>query len=219
MDKNFFWYQIMKWHSNNRRNFAWRKTQKPYFILVAEILLQQTNAEKVEPVYLKIIKEYPEVNELAEANLNKLKEIVKKLGLVYRAENLIKCAKLITDKYNGEVPDERSKLKELPGVGDYTSDAILCYAFNQEAIPIDTNFLRLYTRIDGLESNYSDKSRDKDLTAKIKSYYKFDNYNRIFEFKEYNYAILDFASEVCKARKPRCNVCCLKDRCYYYELH
>ncbi|MFW6025604.1 MAG: DNA glycosylase [Candidatus Woesearchaeota archaeon] len=219
MDKNYFWDQIMKWYSNNKRNFAWRKTQTPYFILTAEILLQQTNAEKVEPVYLEIIKEYPEVNELAEANLNKLKEIVKKLGLVYRAENLIKCAKLITDKYNGEVPDERSKLKELPGVGDYISDAILCYAFNQEAIPIDTNFLRLFTRIDGLESNYSDKSRDKDLIAKIKNYYKFDNYNSNFEFKEYNYAILDFASEVCSARKPRCNICCLKDKCCYYELH
>lgn len=200
MDKNYFWDQIMNWYSNNKRNFAWRKTENPYFILVAEILLQQTNAEKVEPVYLKVIKEYPELNDLAEANLNKLKEIVKTLGLVYRAENLIKCAKIITDKYNGEVPDEISKLKELPGVGDYIADAILCYAFNQEEIPIDTNFLRLFTRIDNFESKYADKSRDKDLIAKIKSYYKFDSYNRKLEFKEYNYAILDFASKECRAR-------------------
>jgi A/G-specific adenine glycosylase len=98
MDKIYFWNQIINWYSNHKRNFAWRKTQNPYFILVAEILLQQTNAEKVEPVYLKIIKEYPEFNELAKANLSKLEEIIKPLGLVYRAENLIKCAKIINNK-------------------------------------------------------------------------------------------------------------------------
>lgn len=219
MDKNYFWDQIINWYSNNKRNFAWRKTQNPYFILVAEILLQQTNAEKVEPVYLKIIKEYPEFNELAKANLSKLEEIIKPLGLVYRAENLIKCAKIIRNKYNGRFPDKKVKLMELPGVGDYISNAVLCYAFNEEVVPIDTNFLRVFTRIDGFDSKYSDKSRDKDLIAQIQDYYKFDSYNRKLEFKEYNFAVLDFADKVCRARNPRCNSCCLKAKCCYYEIN
>lgn len=219
MDKKFFWEEITNWYSNHKRNFAWRKTQNPYYILVAEILLQQTNAEKVESVYMEIIKEYPKANDLERANFSELKKIVNPLGLVFRAENLIKCTIIINEKYSGKFPDRRSELKELPGVGDYTADAILCYAFNQKVIPIDTNFLRVFTRIDGFDSKYADKSRDKDLIAQINDYYKFDSYNRKLEFKEYNFAILDFASKVCRARTPRCNSCCLKAKCCYYEIN
>jgi len=98
MNKNYFWKEIMNWYSYNKRNFAWRNTKNPYHILIAEILLQQTNAVKVEPAYLEIIKKFSEVSKLAKANLSKLEEIIKPLGLVYRAENLIKCAKIINNK-------------------------------------------------------------------------------------------------------------------------
>lgn len=217
MDRNYFWKKIMDWYNYNKRNFLWRDTDNPYYVLVAEILLQQTNAEKVEPAYLEIIKRYPVVNKLAKADLSKLEKIIKPLGLVYRAENLKKCAKIIEDKYSDNFPNKKDELKELPGVGDYISDAVLCYAFDKEVIPIDTNFLRLFKRLNNLKSSYSNKKNDEQLLARIRSFYEFGDYTKEYKFKEYNFAILDFSGKICKSRKPKCNKCCLKEKCSYFK--
>ncbi len=157
MDKHYFWESIMNWYNSNKRSFPWRNTDNPYYVLVAEILLQQTNVGKVEPAYLEIIKRYPVVSKLAKTDLPELEKIIRPLGLVYRAENLIKCAKIIKDNFNGDLPNNKSKLKELPGVGDYISDTILCYAFDGKVIPIDTNYARLFKRLNNLNSEHSKK--------------------------------------------------------------
>lgn len=212
MREEYFWKKIMSWYSKNKRNFSWRETQNPYYVFIAEVLLQQTNAEKVEPAYIKIVKKYPSIKGLAGAELKELKDIIRPLGLIYRAKNMIRCAQIIEEDYDGEVPENKEQLKGLPGIGDYITDAILCYSFDQDTIPIDTNFLRLFSRFDNLKSQYSNKKDDKDLISEIKKYYK-----TVRNYREHNFAVLDFSSKVCKSRNPNCRECCLKNKCLYFK--
>lgn len=208
--KNYFWKNILNWYYNNKREFSWRKTDNAFFILIAEILLQQTNVRKVEPIYNKIISRYKTPSELADADLNELKRIIKPLGLLYRAERVIKISGIITDEYNGKVPSSKSELKNLPGVGDYIADAVLCYGFQKNTIPIDTNVIRLFSRFFGLKSSYSRSRNDKELLEKIRSLYEFN------DFRDPNFAVLDYAAEVCSAKKPKCSECILKNKCNFY---
>jgi A/G-specific adenine glycosylase len=209
--KKYFWKNILNWYYNNKREFLWRKTDNSFFVLIAEILLQQTNVRKVEPVYNKIISSYKTPSELADSDLNELKRVIKPLGLLYRAERLIKISEIIKGKYNGEVPSSKPELKNLPGIGDYIADAVLCYGFNKNTVPIDTNVIRLFSRFFGLKSSYSRSRNDKELLEKIRSLYEFNN------FRDPNFAVLDFAAEVCSAKKPKCSECILKNKCNFYN--
>lgn len=207
----YFWRQLLKWYYKNKRSFSWRETNNEFFILIAEILLQQTNAEKVEPIYNQIIKKYSKPSILAEANLHDLENIIQPLGLSYRAKRLIRIAEIITKNYNDSVPKNKSELIKLPGVGEYISDAVLCYGLQKKTIPIDTNVLRLFTRFFGLISNFSRPRNDKILIKEIKKNYYYNN------IKDKNYAVLDFASKICISKKPKCRICILNNKCEYYK--
>jgi A/G-specific adenine glycosylase len=208
--KNYFWENILNWYYDNKREFPWRKTDNPFYILIAEILLQQTNVRKVEPVYNEIINSYKVPSELRNADLNDLKRTIKPLGLLYRAERLINISEIITNEYNGEIPSYKSALKSLPGIGDYIADAVLCYGFRKNTIPIDTNVIRLFSRFFGLKSSYSRLRNDKELLNQIRNLYDFK------DFREPNFAVLDFAAEVCSAKKPKCSECIVKNKCNFY---
>lgn len=209
MKKDFFWNNILSWYSINKRNYPWREVDNPFYILVAEFLLQQTRADSVLPVYNKVIEVYNTPKELAEANQSELEEIIKPLGLIVRAERMIRSANIIVDDYNGNIPKNRNKLKELPGVGDYISDAVLCYGFGYDTIPIDTNILRLFTRY--FDLNVSKKRKNvENLREDIDD--KFLEFN---SFEKVNLAALDFASLVCKAINPNCDECILSKRCNF----
>lgn len=208
---NYFWDNLLKWYKNNKREFLWRKTNDPFHILIAEILLQQTTAKQVAPVYKKIIKKYKTPDKLEDAKLSEIRNIIRPLGLLYRAENLINAAKIISKKYNGKVPAKKNNLKGIPGVGDYTADAVMCYGFNKKIVPIDTNVLRVFKRYFDLNSDYADPLDDNKLLKKIRNLYKFEAEN----YKELNLAILDFANIICKKRSPRCENCCINKNCSY----
>lgn len=208
--KNYFWKNILNWYYNNKREFPWRKTDNAFFILIAEILLQQTNVRKVEPVYNDIINKYKTPSELRNVDPDDLKGIIKPLGLLYRAERLIKISGIIADEYNRKVPSSKSELKKLPGVGDYIADAVLCYGLNKNTVPIDTNVIRLFSRFFDLKSSYSRLRNDKELLDKIRSFYDFTDYT------DPNFAVLDFAAEVCSAKKPKCSKCILNNKCNFY---
>jgi A/G-specific adenine glycosylase len=209
--RGYFWKQILDWYENNKRNFPWRKTDNAYYLLIAEVLLQQTNVRKVTPIYDEIIREYYNPSILAEADVESLKNIIKPLGLLYRAERLIDIAGIIKKEYNCRVPCRRNELLNLPGVGNYIADAVLCYGFGKKTVPIDTNVIRLFSRYFSLKSEYSRARNDKVLLTKIKGFYDFKDY------KEPNLAVLDFSSMVCSSRNPKCSKCCLNKKCSYFN--
>ncbi len=205
---------LLKNWSGFRRVFAWRETDNPFHILISEILLQKTNARKVEDVYNVIIHQYPTPHELALANIDELLATLKPLGLAYRAERLTSVSNTIVQKYKGSVPNSLDELLILPGVGNYVARAVMCFAFNQKYLPWDTNMVRISERVFELHSTKSRPRTDIKLADNLGNILLIDRH-----IKETVWAMLDFASQICTARTPKCVVCFTKSYCSYWSGH
>lgn len=206
-----FWTQLLNWHLDNERLFPWRNTRNPYHILVAEVLLQQTRAEAALYAYTRFIEQFPCIVDLAQAELQDVSDVVRPIGLTYRVSPLKACASRIIDSHSGQVPSSREDLLELPGIGSYIADAVLCYAFNQPTVPVDTNVVRVMSRFFGLTSNRSEARKDRMLIERIASCYP------VPVSKQDNLAVLDFAALICTARTPRCAICPVLCMCAYHR--
>lgn len=199
--------ELILWWEENKRNFPWRETIDPYKILCSEILLQQTNAEKVEKIYNKLLNKFPEVDNLAEAEISELEELINPLGLIYRAERLKKIAQISVEKYEGEIPQKKENLMKLPGVGHYAANAVMSFAYEKEFGVLDTNTIRILKRFFGITSDKSRPRNDSKLREEINDLVKGYNSRKI------NYALLDFASLICTKLNPHCSECPLLNLC------
>ena len=206
-----FWRKLLEWHKNNARTYSWRQTNNSLHILIAEFLLQQTHVRKVESVYEDLISSYPTSDALAKSDIHDLLYKIKPIGLNYRAERIKKSAQIICEQHDGYVPHARSKLLELPGVGSYIADAVLCYAYKEPTVPIDTNVIRVFSRYFGLKSNKNRPRTDKALAKSIYQLFPFS------DTRTPNLAILDFAAIICTAIKPECDLCPLTEECFEFN--
>jgi len=210
--KEFFAKLLLEWWNKNKRDFPWRHTKDPYSILTAEMLLRKTTAQQVERIYAKFLNKYPTPASLAEADEDELKKLLKPLGMEHRrAELFKKLGQTIKESYNNGIPKDTQKLLELPGVGRYAANAVLCFACSKDVPLLDANFIRIIKRIFGIKSQ---KPRARDD-------------NKMWEFAEslipqgkcrcFNLAILDFAALICTARKPKCSECPVRSICIYHS--
>jgi len=142
-----FQNRLLHWAKDNLRDFPWRSTNDPYKICIAEILLHQTFARKVVPAYEVFIKSYPDVKKLHNARIRSIEKIIYPLGFLYRAKKLKDFAKTVVNEYGGRVPHYKEELLALPGVGEYTSSAVLCFAYDEQIPIIDANVIRVYSRL------------------------------------------------------------------------
>ncbi len=207
--KEDFVKNLLAWHAENKRDFSWRRTENPFHLLVAEIMLQKTDAKKVSDVYDKFIQKYSTPQALATAELAELRKELALLGIHRRAERLKKTAEIIVSEYGAEVPSEKEGLLKLPGVGEYIANAVLCFAFGKDVPIVDTNVIRLLERVFGIKSSKARPRTDR----------------KIWEFaaqlvpkgkcREYNQALLDFAASICKSKKPLSAVCPENKICSY----
>lgn len=204
---------LLTWYYENKRDFPWRYTFEPYKVLVSEILLQQTNAEKVVESYLKIIEVYKDINSLANSDVNFLKQVFKDIGLFYRANRLKGIAEEITNYHKGAIPDKWEDLIRIKGIGCYICSAILCFGFNQPYAILDTNVIRVFERL--LEVK-SEKKRPRDDTKLWKFAQILVPENG---YIDYNYAILDFGASVCTPYNPKCSICAFKFMCSGKDMH
>jgi len=202
---------LLNWAKNNLRKYEWRTTSDPYKILISELLLQKTDAKKVEQVYPKFVECFPTVLDLHRANIKEVEELIRDIGLFYRAQRIKKIAEQIKNEFSGKIPDSKNELISLHGVGDYISNAVLCFAFEERVPIVDTNVIRVYERVFNLKSSKSRPRTDKkiwDFAEKILPLEK---------FVEYNYALLDFASSICRAKNPRCKMCPVNKTCRWQD--
>jgi A/G-specific adenine glycosylase len=169
--------ELLAWYRDNRRNLPWRRTRDPYSILVSEVMLQQTQVERVVPRYQAWLDRWPTAEALAAAPVADAIREWQGLGYNRRALNLHRAAALIAA---GGWPDD---LTELPGVGRYTADAVACFAFERDVLPVDTNVARV-----------------RERTGE-----QFDG--------ECAQALMDLGATVCLARVPRCGICPLAQGC------
>ncbi|AFY94339.1 helix-hairpin-helix domain-containing protein [Chamaesiphon minutus] len=204
----WFRQQLSAWGVVNRRDYPWRRTKDAYHLLVAESLLQKTDADIVAPIYELFLEHYPTIQDLAAANLDDVAKILKPLGLFFRAERLQQSAEIIIRLYDGKVPQDQKQLLKLPGIGDYTARAIGSQAFNQPLAVLDANVARILERFFGLQGERV-KSRCKILWGAA------DLIAPKTDVGEWNLALLDFGALTCKAQSPNCQHCPLASKCQW----
>ncbi len=193
--------RLLRWWRSNRRVFPWRSVRSPWLILLAGVLLRKTGAKAVSQLYPRLAAKYRGPWDVLRAGAEELERDLRPLGMYRRrARELVKLAEVLCRVYGGGVPRSRSKLVELPGVGDYIASVVLCYAYGERTPTIDTNTRRLVSRLAGVD----------ELQVR-------EVYERLLREagcpRELNLAMLDFAALVCRARDPRCRSCPLADLC------
>lgn len=192
---------ILRFRKNNLTKYPWRKTSEPYNILISELLLQKTDAKKVSKVYLEFIKKWPTISQLYLAKIEDIEKIIKYVGLFYRAKRIKGIAEQIVHVFQGKVPNNKKELLALHGVGNYIANAVLCFAYQKRVPIVDTNVWRVYSRVFSLQSSKSRAYTDPKVWDFAESILPSE------QCVEYNYALLDFASLVCRAKRPVCNSC------------
>ena len=196
--------ELLNWVYQNKRTLPWRRGRTPYRVWVSEIMLQQTQVNTVIPYYKKWIKKYPTLKSFKESNFDDVIKIWEGLGYYSRCHNMFNAAKLI----NSTFPNNYDDLINLPGIGDYTAKTILAIAFKKNLVGIDTNLERIGYRILGL------KTKTKRNQKRVVKYLEENQCTN--NPGDYNEALMDLGSSLCKASITYCNQCPLKNICKAY---
>src|SRR6478735_3963634 len=146
-DRRRFRQRLLTWYGRHGRDLPWRKTDDPYHILVSEIMLQQTQVDRVLPKYHEWLDKYPSLEALAEAPVAEVAETWRPLGYNIRPRRLHSIARESVEKYGGTLPSDPETLLSFKGIGQYTAGAILSFAFRKRAAILDTNVARVLYRV------------------------------------------------------------------------
>ena len=203
--------RLLAWYGRHRRDLPWRRTEDPYHILVSEIMLQQTQVERVIPKYHEFLDRYPTLEALAGSTPEEVARLWYPLGYNIRPINLrgIACEAVAT--YGGQLPDDDTALRRMRGIGRYTAGALRCFAYGRPVPIVDTNVRRVLGRV-FLGSRRPGCLRGQKtiwdlagaLVPRRKAY-------------DYNQALMDFGATWCTARAPRCRPCPMKRFCATYR--
>lgn len=205
--EKWFSAHIIAWYKLNKRNLPWRNTKNPYFIWLSEIILQQTQVIQGLSYYNKFVKNYPTLKHLANANIDSVLKDWQGLGYYSRARNLHFTANTILKEYNGVFPKNYAQIKKLKGIGDYTAAAIASFAFNLPHAVVDGNVYRVLSRVFGIKTPIDTTDGQKEFKA-LAEILLDKNQNA-----EYNQAIMEFGSQICKPKNPDCLNCVLNYKC------
>lgn len=199
-----FQRDLFEWSRGNLRSFPWRETTDPFRILLAEFLLQRTQADTVEPVYNRVLQKYPDFQSLAGSDKSDVVRLLRPLGLQNkRGRALSEIAERLKNK---PVPSEAEDLMDLPFIGRYSTNAILCFSFGERVPLLDGNIVRVYDRLFGINLDY----RSPEAWTFAEEVLPSSNVRR------FNLALLDFGAKICQP-DPICQECFAKGYCCYYS--
>lgn len=203
-DREWFIQRLFAWGEENYRDLPWRVNRTPYRILVAEVLLTQTPASRVANIYPEFISKYPDLSTLADASIEQLRSDVEPLGFQNRRARALRA--IGQQRMHDGIPSNERELRELPYVGRYAANAILCFGFEQAIPVVDRNVVRIYDRVFGLDIGDAEKDEAWEFAARLLPE------KRVLR---YNFLLLDFGAFVCQKITPRCGDCVMNDRCSY----
>ncbi|ETB57658.1 A/G-specific adenine glycosylase [Plasmodium yoelii 17X] len=181
-----------------------------YQIYISEVMLQQTKVATVLNYYLKWMNKWPTIFDLTKSSLDDILTEWKGLGYYNRAKNLLECCKIVVNKYNGIFPNNLKLLKDLPGIGNYTAKAISIHLYNSKDICIDTNIIRIFSRITDTINYYGSTilSQHCEEVSKILC-------TDACNYSDFNQALMDLGSSICNT-SPQCSICPLNKYCLIY---
>lgn len=202
---------LLGWYDRHARDLPWRSHQgrapSPYHTWLSEIMLQQTTVATVIPYYLRFISRWPNVAALAAADEQEVLHEWAGLGYYSRARNLLACAKEIVTQYGGEFPDTIELLKKLPGIGDYTANAIRTIAFDLSGNVVDGNVERVVSRIYAFDKPMNIPQHKKELRALAATLLPDKRHG------DYAQALMDLGATICTPRNPLCHACPWQKNC------
>ena len=194
---------LLDWFAQGSRQLPWRSTSDHYAVMVSEVMLQQTQVDRVIPVYLAFLQQFPNIQSLADAPAAEVIRAWAGMGYNRRAMNLQRAAKQVVEDYEGALPSDMKALRGLPGVGEYTAAALACFALGQEVAVIDTNVRRVLGRVFyGPEG-----APEKELAGIAQQALP------VGDAWSWNQALMDLGATVCSARHPTCLLCPVRSEC------
>ncbi len=198
---------LLAWYQINKRDLPWRQNRNPYYIWVSEIMLQQTRVDTVIPYFHRFIEKFPTIEALATAKEEDVLKAWEGLGYYSRARNLQRASQEVHEKYQGLVPDKQELISALPGIGPYTSGAILSIAYNQAVPAVDGNVMRVLSRYFLIEEDIMKPSTRHQMEQLAQSL--------IIEGQaaDFNQALMEFGAMICTPRAPYCLICPMMNRC------
>lgn len=203
--------RLLRWFAAHGRDLPWRQTRDPYRILVSEVMLQQTQVERVKDFYGRFLRRYPDVERLARARPHQVRESWEGLGYYARARNLHRTSRTVMRDHGGRFPMEIHALMQLPGIGRYTAGAIRSFAYERPAPIVDTNVARVLRRVFGVRGDPKRAATQRRLWALAEALVR--GTKRIWAV---NQGIMDLGATVCTARNPRCEICVMQRICEAY---
>ena len=203
----------MAWYDNSKRNLPWRVGKKSpknlYYRLLSEFMLQQTQVKTVIPYFNKFTKKFKTINALSKSNEKEILKMWEGLGYYRRARNLLACSKILVQNYKSKLPRSIIEIKKLPGVGDYTANALSGLVYNEPRIAVDGNVKRVFSRYLNIE----------EIKINFNEFIK-KNKKRLFITKrndDFVEALMEFGALICKPKDPNCFTCCLNKTCKYFK--
>ena len=205
--------KILGWYDNNKRSLPWRvgknSPKKLYYRLLSEFMLQQTQVTTVIPYFKKFTKYFKTLKSLSKSNEQKILKLWEGLGYYRRARNLLATSKVLVNQYNSKLPNTIKEIKKLPGIGDYTANALIGLVHDQPAIAVDGNVKRVFSRIVNKKESKINFDQFIEINKKI-----FFNSKRNSDFVE---ALMEFGALICKPKDPKCYICNLNKNCKYFN--
>jgi A/G-specific adenine glycosylase len=198
---------LLAWFAESRRDLPWRETRDPYRILVSEVMLQQTQVDRVIPYYKRWLELFPTAEALAAASTADVITAWSGLGYNRRAVNLQRTANAVVEQFGGEFPQDPDQLRTLPGIGPYTAGAIAAFAFERDVAFLDTNMRRVVHRLTEGSDVPTLKVSDKvllELAAELVP----EGLGWVW-----NQALIEFGALHCTQRRPACVICPLQGEC------
>src|SRR6185436_13252676 len=211
-DRRRFRQRLLTWYRRHGRDLPWRKTDDPYHILVSEIMLQQTQVDRVLPKYAEWLEKYPSFEVLATAPEREVTETWYPLGYNVRPRRLQTIAREAVERYDGKLPADEETLLSFKGIGAYTAGAIRSFAFRERAAILDTNVARVLFRVFVADGDVKSHAMKRHLWAVSEAVLPS---RQVFDF---NQALMDLGAMVCTARKPRCLVCPMAKGCLAFPF-
>ena len=200
------------WYRRHGRDLPWRQTRDPYRILVSEVMLQQTQVDRVLPKYHEWLDRYPTLEALAAAPELDVSATWRPLGYNIRPRRLHAIARESMARFGGQLPADEETLRSFKGIGAYTAGAVLSFAFGQRAAILDTNVARVLFRVfvgAGKPKSHAMRRHLWDVSKTLVPR------KHVFDF---NQGLMDLGATVCTARKPKCMSCPMRKMCITVEL-
>ena len=204
---------LLEWYEGHKRSLPWREDVTPYRVWVSEIMLQQTRVEAAREYYLRWMRRFPTLSDLAAASEEEVLKYWEGLGYYSRARNLHKAAKIVAENHGGELPRDKKALGALPGIGEYTVGAILSIAFGEKAPAVDGNVLRVISR---LRAEPLDLAKGETRTAVADMLAPLMPEGQTSEFTQ---SLFEIGALICLPNaQPHCDLCPLKGSCEAHAI-